>query len=66
VEYFEGKRLKKVVGGDFHTIFLDTDGQLYGAGQNRYGNLGLPSEVQQYFTPTPIPDLLGIDDIFSG
>jgi alpha-tubulin suppressor-like RCC1 family protein len=66
VEFFDGRRLKNIVGGDLHTIFLVSDGQVYGAGQNRYGNIGLPSTTLQYFTPEPIPTLTNVENVFSG
>lgn len=59
---FESK-LKKVIGGMHHTLFLDTNGNVYSMGSHRYGGLGLNKIDADVKQPTRIPDLKDIIDI---
>jgi len=52
VEFFEDKEVLQICGGDFHTLFLTTDFNVYGAGANRDGQCGIPSEIaREIMTP---------------
>lgn len=59
---FEGK-LKKVIGGMHHTLFLDTNGFVYSMGSHRYGGLGLGKIDADLKAPQKINDLKDIVDI---
>lgn len=59
---FEGK-LKKVIGGMHHTLFLDTNGNVYALGSHRFGSLGLGKIEADVSKPTLIPTLKDIVDI---
>lgn len=59
---FEAK-LKKVIGGMHHTLFLDVNGNVYAMGSHRYGGLGLGKIDADLKTPAKIPDLKDIVDI---
>jgi len=43
IEYFSNNTItiKQIACGENHTIFLASDGKVYGVGQNNYGQLGL-------------------------
>lgn len=60
---FESK-LRKVVGGMHHTLFLDEAGNVYSMGSHRYGGLGhgkiIDADLKQ---PRKIDGLTGIVDI---
>jgi regulator of chromosome condensation len=59
---FEAK-LKKVIGGMHHTLFLDVKGNVYAMGSHRYGGLGLGKIDADLKAPAKIPDLKDIVDI---
>ena len=53
----EGKSVAQIAEGSYHTMILTTDGELYGAGYNEYGGLGLGDGIARYtFTRIPVPD----------
>ena len=59
---FEGK-LKKVIGGMHHTLFLDSVGSVYAMGSHRYGCLGIGKVESEVKWPTKIDELKDIVDI---
>lgn len=34
-------KVSKIAAGNWHSLIIDTDGALYGAGHNKYGALGI-------------------------
>ena len=48
----------QVSAGARHTLFLDKNGQVYGCGENEYGQLGM-SVRDSEATPTLIPNFNG-------
>jgi len=45
-----GRKYKAIAGGDFHTVAIAENGDLYSWGHNRFGQLGLGDSVD-YYTP---------------
>ena len=39
--------IKKIVGGEHHSIFLTTKGEVYSCGKNDVGQLGLGDEPDE-------------------
>jgi len=56
-------KLKKVIGGMHHTLFLDTLGNVYSMGSHRYGCLGLGKIETDVAKPNKITELADIVDI---
>ena len=56
-------KVKKVVGGMHHTLFLNADGHVFCCGSHRYGSLGLGKIDTDLSIPTQIPDLNDVVDI---
>lgn len=59
---FEAK-LKKIVGGMHHTVFLDVKGNVYTMGSHRYGCLGLDKIEADVNAPTKVAGVSDIIDI---
>lgn len=47
-------QIANVALGELHTLVVLTSGQLYGCGDNGYGQLGLPSSSTEYLTLTSL------------
>jgi len=54
-----GVTITKVVSDTFHSLALDTDGNIYSWGQNQENQLGLPG-VREQLTPARIPVAVGL------
>jgi alpha-tubulin suppressor-like RCC1 family protein len=54
ITYFNNIKIAYVSTKGDNTLFLDTDGKVYGAGLNENGELGL-GDVIDIYTPIPIP-----------
>jgi len=52
VNFFDTKKITKV-SSNYHTIFLDDNGQAYSCGQNNYGQLAL-GDTNHRYTPVKI------------
>ncbi|XP_075588697.1 uncharacterized protein LOC142597648 [Dermatophagoides farinae] len=50
----DSTRIKDIVAGKFHSLFLFENGQLWGCGSNSDGELGLGDDIKRS-TPTKIP-----------
>jgi alpha-tubulin suppressor-like RCC1 family protein len=53
IKYFDDIPIASIYTGSFYTIFLDTQGKVYGVGSNEFGQLGL-GDNECRFTPEPI------------
>lgn len=60
VKSFNKKTWKEIVGGQHHTVMLDTEGQVYCIGRREYGRLGLGEDVdEEAKVPTLVQSLKG-------
>jgi alpha-tubulin suppressor-like RCC1 family protein len=71
VDYFKKNniKIKKIECGEYFSLCLSTDGQLYSFGQNSFGQLGLGQITQQLKVNVPMHVNFGnklIQDIFAG
>lgn len=53
IEVGEGKTVAQVVAGDYHSLVMTTEGELYAMGSNDYGQLGTGDNTERN-TPTLI------------
>ncbi|MDB5106413.1 MAG: Branched-chain amino acid transporter, amino acid-binding protein, partial [Fibrobacteres bacterium] len=58
-----GVHVSKVSGGAFHTLILRSDGTLWAAGRNDYGQLGDGTTLQRN---SPVQVLTGVADVSAG
>jgi regulator of chromosome condensation len=63
LKFENGAKIKKVIGGMHHTLFLDTNGFVYSMGSHRYGCLGLGKIEADLKQPLKITQLKDIIDI---
>ena len=64
-EINEPVRTVKVAAGSQHTVLLKSDGTVWVAGRNNYGQLGLSGMWSRYGF-TQVPDVSGIVDVSAG
>ena len=64
-EINEPVRTVKVAAGSQHTVLLKSDGTVWVAGRNNYGQLGLSGTWSRYGF-TQVPDVSGIVDVSAG
>lgn len=62
---FELKRLKKIAGGGSHTIFLLSDGQIFGCGWNHKGQLAL-QDTADHPNITELTNVRQVTDVACG
>lgn len=66
IQFFKNKKVLKIACGDYHTMVITGDDELYAFGEGNYGQLGTGSKVD---TSTPKKVILnfavGIEDYFS-
>lgn len=58
------KHIVQIACGDFHSLCLTNNGELYSWGSNKYGQLGLGYESDVVAKPTLISSLAGIPFAF--
>ena len=51
----DGIEMKQVDGGANHSLVLSNSGQVYGAGDNSFNQLGLPRDIYTEFVPLELP-----------
>ena len=61
IEQLKGLKIKKIQGGNFFSMVLTEDSEVYGFGQNHWNQLGKPNDVS-YLTPTKL-EMFGKDKI---
>ncbi|KAJ3407897.1 Regulator of chromosome condensation [Chytridiales sp. JEL 0842] len=61
ISTFRGQTVVEIAGGLHHTLFLTSRGELYGAGLNESGQLGIGDTV----TTTPSPIKIQVDQVAS-
>ncbi|KAK4192186.1 regulator of chromosome condensation 1/beta-lactamase-inhibitor protein II [Podospora australis] len=64
VEGLRGSKVKSIAAGDYHSLALDSDGQVFAFGDNTVGQLGIPPDfsVGHVDKPSPLP----IKQLYSG
>ncbi|MCK5160697.1 MAG: hypothetical protein KAQ99_03905, partial [Candidatus Aureabacteria bacterium] len=61
------ENIKTVETGDRHGLALKLDGTVWSWGYNKYGQMGIGSNIpEEVLTPVLVPDLVGIIDIAGG
>jgi len=57
--------IKQVAAGEYHTIVLDKNGDVFVAGSDSHGQLGLGDENETTvdLTPVPFPDNIQVDEV---
>lgn len=58
--------VKDIRTGRFHTLFLLENGSLYGAGENRRGEIDPTTSVTEYLSPHLVPGVSGITSMDAG
>jgi len=61
ITHFNGTTITQIACGQNHTIFLASDGIIYGCGRNEYGQLGLGYTTSSQSTPHVITFFSGIN-----
>ncbi len=64
VTALRGCKITKIATGDYHSLALDRDGQLFTFGDNASGQLGFAAGPGQPFID--VPSLLPVDELYSG
>ncbi|KAK4098698.1 RCC1/BLIP-II [Parathielavia hyrcaniae] len=64
VKALDGRNIKAIATGDFHSLALDSQGHVFAFGDNTTGQLGLETEVGASTVDTPSP--LPIHKLYSG
>jgi len=64
VEGLSGHTIKSIAAGDFHSLALDKDGQIYAFGDNSYGQLGSETLLGRPSVDNPSP--MRVDKLYRG